>query len=268
MLPLRTATEVANKVIRGLVAGQRICRVLSVQPEVQDVPGAGTASTHADLIDVQSGLVVRPGVLTAVVAERPDDSAALADRLGRFAEGPVLLDGVSLSDLDRHFVRRSIVVSDANATLFSGRLRDELDPRGDATDEQVMAAVRTASAEDVLDLLDGGLEAAVEERGRSFSGGQRQRLVLSRALTVDPDVLVLVEPTSAVDAHTEATIAYRLRRHRAGRTTVVTTASPLLLDMADEVALLHEGLVVATGRHRDLLHDARYRRVVTRGEDS
>ncbi|MDX6307758.1 MAG: hypothetical protein QOI06_804 [Nocardioidaceae bacterium] len=267
MMPLRTATEAANKVIRGLVAGQRICRVLSVEPEVQDVAEAGTASTLADLVDVQSGLVVKPGQLTAVVAERPDESAALADRLGRFAEGPVLLDGVSLSHLDRHFVRRSIVVSDANATLFSGRLREELDPRGNATDDEIMAAIWTASAEDVLDLLDGGLESLVEERGRSFSGGQRQRLVLSRALTLNPDVLVLVEPTSAVDAHTEATIARRLYRHRAGRTTVVTTASPLLLDTADEVALVLDGRVVVTGRHRDLLADPRYRRVVTRGED-
>ncbi len=267
MLPLRTATEVANKVIRGLVAGQRVCRVLSVEPEVQDVATVSTTSTDGELVDVQSGLVVKPGMLTAVVAERPDESAALADRLGRFAEGPVLLDGVSLSDLERGFVRRSIVVSDANATLFSGSLRDELDPRGNATDEQIMSAVRSASAEDVLDLLDGGLDAVVEERGRSFSGGQRQRLVLTRALTVNPDVLVLVEPTSAVDAHTESTIAGRLRRHRSGRTTVVTTASPLLLDTADDVALLSGGRVVATGTHRELLGDHRYRRVVAGGDD-
>jgi ABC-type multidrug transport system fused ATPase/permease subunit len=267
MLPLRTSTEVANKVIRGLVAGQRICRVLSVQPEVEDRPDAGTARTSAELVDVQSGLVVRPGVLTAIVADRPDDSAALADRLGRFAEGPVLLDGIALSDLDRQFVREAIVVSDANATLFTGKLRDELDTRGDATDEQILAAVHGASAEDVLELLDGGLDAVVEERGRSFSGGQRQRLILSRALTLDPEVLVLVEPTSAVDAHTEATIAHRLRRHRIGRTTVVTTASPLILDLADEVALLQDGRVVASGRHRELLDDPRYRRIVTRGEE-
>ncbi len=267
MLPLRTATEVANKVIRGLVAGQRICRVLSVEPEVQDVATVGSASTDEELVDVRSGLVVRPGMMTAVVAERPDDSAALADRLGRFAEGPVLLGGVSLSDLNRGFVRRSIVVSDANATLFSGTLRDELDPRGDASDEQIMSAVRTASAGDGRGLLDGGLAAAVEERGRSFSGGQRQRLVLTRALTVDPNVLVLVEPTSAVDAHTESTIAQRLNAHRRGRTTVVTTASPLLLDAADEVALLSDGRVVASGTHRELLTDPRYRRVVARGED-
>ncbi len=103
------------------------------------------------------------------------------------------------------------------------------------------------------------------ERGRSFSGGQRQRLVLARALAADPEVLVLVEPTSAVDAHTEARIAARLRAHRAGRTTVVTTVSPLLLDAVDEVAFLVDGRVVATGTHADLLADRpAYRSVVVR----
>jgi ABC-type multidrug transport system fused ATPase/permease subunit len=84
----------------------------------------------------------------------------------------------------------------------------------------------------------------------------------------DPDVLVLVEPTSAVDAHTEARIADRLAEHRRGRTTAVMTASPLLLDRVDHVLFVHEGRVAAEGTHRDLMHtDPRYRRVVTRGEE-
>ena len=267
MIPLRTGTEVANKVIRGMVAARRVCRVLSVEPEVTDPDRPRAASTTGELVDVRSGLRVRPGRLTAVVSELPDESAALADRLGRFAAGPVLLDGVPLSDLERSFVRRAIAVSDANATLFSGVLREELDVRGTATDDDLWTALTTASAEDVLEPLDDGLDSEVEERGRSYSGGQRQRLVLARALVADPDILVLVEPTSAVDAHTEARIAERLHAHRAGRTTVVTTASPLMLDRADEVALLDGGTVVATGTHREPLSDPRYRRIVARGED-
>ncbi|MGH3505940.1 MAG: ABC transporter ATP-binding protein [Nocardioidaceae bacterium] len=267
MIPLRTGTEVVNKVIRGLVAGRRICRVLSVEPELVDVDSPKRVAAGSDLVDVRSGLRVQPGQLTAVVSEVPEESAALADRIGRFADGPALLGGVSLSELERGFVRRAILVSDANATLFSGRLRDELDVRGDSSDEDILAAVATASAEDVLETLDAGLDSEVEERGRSFSGGQRQRLVLVRALAADPDVLVLVEPTSAVDAHTEARIAERLTEHRAGRTTVVTTASPLLLDRADQVALMQRGQVVAVGRHRDLMEDERYRRIVARGEE-
>ncbi|MDQ3105092.1 MAG: ATP-binding cassette domain-containing protein, partial [Actinomycetota bacterium] len=129
-------------------------------------------------------------------------------------------------------------------------------------------ALDTASADDVLDASPDGLDTVVEERGRSLSGGQRQRLVLARALVSDPAVLVLVEPTSAVDAHTEARVAARMAAQRAGRTTVVTTTSPLLLGRVDEVAFLRDGRVTATGQHRTLLaEDPAYRDVVTRGED-
>ena len=146
--------------------------------------------------------------------------------------------------------------------LFSGRLGERLDVTGRGDVER---ALLTASAQDVLDALPERLDTVVAERGRTFSGGQRQRLVLARALALDPEVLVLVEPTSAVDAHTEARIAQRLRPHRAGRTTVVTTSSPLVLAAVDEVAFLVDGKVVATGTHGDLLDTSPdYRRVVAR----
>jgi ABC-type multidrug transport system fused ATPase/permease subunit len=128
--------------------------------------------------------------------------------------------------------------------------------------------VDAAAAQDVLEALPAGLDSQVEERGRSFSGGQRQRLSLARALLTEAPTLVLVEPTSAVDAHTEAAVAARMREHRAGRTTVVMTASPLVLDQADHVVLLAGGRVAAEGSHRELLARSRaYRRTVVRGED-
>ena len=131
----------------------------------------------------------------------------------------------------------------------------------------MLRALEAASAVDVLDALPDGLDGTVEERGRSYSGGQRQRIALARALLTEAPVLVLVEPTSAVDAHTEARIAERLTDHRRGRTTVVTTVSPLLLGQADEVVLLEDGLVAARGTHRDLLQHAGYRHVVLRTEE-
>ena len=153
-------------------------------------------------------------------------------------------------------------MSDTGALFFSGRLGDRLDVTGLG---EVERALDTASAGDILEALPEGLDSLVAERGRSFSGGQRQRLVLARALSADPEILVLVEPTSAVDAHTEARIAARLGAHRAGRTTVVTTSSPLMLDAADEVAFLADGRIVAVGTHAELLDTSPgYRRVVTR----
>jgi ABC-type multidrug transport system fused ATPase/permease subunit len=139
----------------------------------------------------------------------------------------------------------------------------------------VPEAMAAAQAEDVLAALVEGspecggdaLRAVVTERGRSLSGGQRQRLALARSLFADPPVLVLDEPTSAVDAHTEARVAAGLRALRSGRTTVLLATSPLLLDQADTVALVHEGRVTATGTHRELLHTHPYYRSVVARED-
>ncbi|MDQ3615714.1 MAG: ABC transporter ATP-binding protein/permease [Actinomycetota bacterium] len=269
MIPLRTATEFANKWIRAIVAAGRVVRVLSLRPEVTDPespyaePPAG-----AELVDIRSGLCVAPGQLTAIVSDLPEESAQVADRLGRYADGEVRWGDLPLNGLPREVVRRRILVSDSASTLFSGVLAEQVDIRGRGK-LAVAAAMTTASADDVLQALPGGMDAAVAERGRSFSGGQRQRLVLARALAADPEILVMVEPTSAVDAHTEARIADRLREHRSGRTTVIATSSPLMLDRVDNVAFLHRGVVVAFGPHQDLLRDnAGYRAVVTREEQS
>jgi ABC-type multidrug transport system fused ATPase/permease subunit len=266
MIPLRTATEYANKVIRARVSARRVCHVLALTPDVTDpeVP-APSPPVGSSMYDVRTGLRLHPGSLTAIVCEQPDESAVLADRLGMAAaevDDDVRLGDVPLTALRREEVRRRILVSDTAATLFSGRLADRIDVTGAG---RVREALDTASADDILEALPEGLDTVVAERGRTFSGGQRQRLVLARALAVDPEILVLVEPTSAVDAHTEARIASRLRRQREGRTTVVTTTSPLMLDAVDEVAFLRGGRVVATGRHADLLEtDPVYRAVVTR----
>ncbi len=270
VIPLRTAAEAVDKITRALVGARRMLGVLEVERQVAEPaapahePPAGVA-----LVDERSGLVVEPGLLTCLVAAVPDEAVAVADRLGRFGDDDgVTLGAVRLADLPVEAVRRRIVVSEADPLLFSGTLRRELDPWERAPDDEILAAVSVANAEDVLEALPARLDAAVDERGRSFSGGQRQRLVLARALLSRAETLVLVEPTSAVDAHTEARIAVRLREARRGRTTVVVTTSPLVLDQAERVVLLEEGRVVAQGSHRELLRSsASYRDTVTRGEE-
>ena len=247
--------------------------MLRVSPVVLDRTGHQRAEAlpPAALHDPTSGSTVQPGRMTAVVSARPEESAALADRLGRFTEvptAPVLVGDERIDLLPLAAVRRHVVVSEGDPRLFTGPLREQLAGPGPSDDATLLRAIHTAAAFDVLEALPDGLDSEVEERGRSFSGGQRQRLTLARALLTDAPTLVLVEPTSAVDAHTEARIAERLRSHRAGRTTVIMTASPLLLDQVDHVLFLDDGQLAAEGSHRELMATNKdYRRTVVRGED-
>ena len=266
-IPLRTFVEAAHKVTRGLVAAKRVVAILKLEPDIDDA-AAGREIRHGDLLDPDSGLLVPAGRVYAVAAAEPTDGTAIADRLGRYVASEAAYAGELLRDLPLPDVRRSILVADNEARLFAGSLREELDVRGDAGTAAIERALHVAAAEDVVAALPEGLDAVIAEAGRSLSGGQRQRLRLARALLHDPDVLILIEPTSAVDAHTEAAIAERLREARGGtRTTIVVTTSPLLLSRADEVAYVEGGKVLATGTHAELLDgEPAYRATVTRGE--
>ena len=271
MIPLRTAAEAVDKITRALVGARRMLDVLGVEREI-DEPASPAPEPPPDvaLVDPHSRARRRAGPAhgARLVTAGRDDARS---RTGSAAsEEPTASCSATsrIADLPTEVLRRRIVVSEADPVLFSGRLRGELDPWKRATDEEILDAVSVANAEDVLDALPERLDALIDERGRSFSGGQRQRLVLVRALLSQAETLVLVEPTSAVDAHTEARIARRLHHERAGKTTVVVTTSPLLLDQADRVVYVEDDRVVAEGAHRELLRDnADYRETVTRGED-
>ncbi|MGW7573142.1 ABC transporter transmembrane domain-containing protein [Streptomyces sp. NPDC054765] len=272
VVPVSFFIEGGYDLTRGLVAARRVVRFLALEPDRTDHPGdTGVAQDPpgipSALHDPVSGVEVAPGLLTALATARPAESAAVVDRLGRFADSAAAWGAVRLDEIAPPQLRERILVADNEADLFSGTLREVISGRRDRTEEAIGHAVRTAMAEDIVHGLPDGLDAPVEARGRNLSGGQRQRLRLVRALLADPEVLLAVEPTSAVDAHTEAAIATRLHAARAGRTTVVTSASPLLLDRADRVYFLVDGTVAAVGSHRELLGcQPGYRRLVSRGE--
>lgn len=273
--PLRHFEEIAMAYSFSRPSARRAAGVLSLE-RATDTDGSRDEAelSSGDLYDPATGLLAPAGRLTAVVCGDPDAAGRLAERLGGHPpeEGTsVLLGGVPLDELPLDRARTAVLVQDKDPVLLSGTLRELLDvPRsGHVGPEEALAA---AQCEDVLAALaqasldaEDPMDARITERGRSLSGGQRQRLALARSLITDPDVLVLDEPTSAVDSHTEARIAQGVQHLRAGRTTVVFTSSPLLLDRADRVVLVHEGAVAAVGVHRELVHtEPRYRAVVTR----
>jgi ABC-type multidrug transport system fused ATPase/permease subunit len=274
-LPVQTLIQAASIWSAATVAAGRVLTVLRLDVDLAS-PADPAEPTDGDLVDEESGLRAPRGLLTAVVTADPDVASATAARLGRLADpsgdATVTLGGVALDRLPVDEVRRRILVVDRDPQLLVGSLRDAVDTpsaRPDAADPRpsVDEAIATASGADIVAGLGHGLDSQVSERGRSLSGGQRQRIALAAALRADPDVLVLDEPTSAVDAHTEAIIGERLGVLRRGRTTVIFTTSPLLLARADRVAFLDDG-TVAFGTHSQLMAtNARYRLVVTRGSE-
>lgn len=281
--PLRILGEAAHAWSVARVSAGRAVRVLSLSRTTGTPDAELTRPGQSDLYDPASGLTARAGELTAVVCGDPDVAGELAERLGGHvppADGDqpqpsARLGGTELDAVPLAEARAAVLVHDKEPVLLSGTLTALLDipASGRVTPAEALAAAR---AEDVLDaLVDGSpdcggdaMRAGITERGRSLSGGQRQRLALARSLLADPPVLVLDEPTSAVDAHTESRIAAGLRKNREGRTTVVFATSPLLLDRADRVVLLQGGRAVAAGRHRELMQtEPAYRAVVTREEE-
>ncbi|MFF1297088.1 MULTISPECIES: ABC transporter ATP-binding protein [unclassified Streptomyces] len=272
--PLRHFEEIAMAYSFSRPSARRAARVLSLERATSEEGSLAGDPPSGDLYDPATGVLAPSGRLTAVVCGDPDAAGLLAERLGGHPseEGTsVLLGGVPLDELPLSVARTAVLVQDKDPVLLSGTLRELLDvpASGDIDPREALTA---AQCDDVLAALAQGslgtedpLDARITERGRSLSGGQRQRLALARSLITDPEVLVLDEPTSAVDSHTEARIAEGVRNLRSGRTTVVFTSSPLLLDRADRVVLVHEGEVVAVGVHRELVHkEPRYRAVVTR----
>lgn len=222
-------------VAKASVAAGRLNKLFSVETPT-DPPGARTDPIpDGVLTDPVTGFTAAPGRFTAISSDDPFHATRVAQRLARLDASATAghVDGQPLNEWTIATVRETIIVNDTHPMLLSGTLRSQLDPPGHHTDDELRAALHVAAADDVLSLLPDGLDDYVTERGRSLSGGQRQRVALARVVLRDPQVLILVEPTSAVDAYTESLVAERLAAARRGKTTIVVTSSPMLLSVAD-----------------------------------
>jgi putative ABC transport system ATP-binding protein len=274
--PLEIFGWVNGRFAQARASAARIAEVRSAAPAVSGGTAAPVADGPGHLrirglrtpgLAAGVDLDVAAGETVGLVVPDPAVAAALLQVLGREQDpqaGSVELDGVDLARMPPAAARAEVIVAAHDARLFAGTvLENVLVGRGAGPgDPAVDGAMRAAQADQVADALPDGRDTEIAEQGSSLSGGQRQRVALARALAAQARVLVLHDPTTAVDAVTEARIAAGLREVRAGRTTLVLTTSPALLAAADRVVVLDRDRR-AEGSHAELLHtDAAYRELV------
>ena len=223
--------------------------------------------------DIVNGvnLVLEPGESVALIGITgcgKTTLTALTSRLYDVTSGVIEIDGVDIKDLTRNELRSHVAMAFEDATLFSASVRDNiLLGRDQSTEEELNEAIAIAQAQFVYDLPE-GLETKIGEEGLSLSGGQRQRLALARAVAAKPAILVLDDPLSALDVATEALVEEALRNVLKNTTALIVAHRPSTVQLADKVALMQDGKVVAVGKHSDLLASNEHYRYVISSLDS
>lgn len=272
---------------RARASAERIYEILDTAPDVVDRPDA------EDLVDVAGdvefrnvtfgyadgppilddfSLTLRPGEVVALVGRTGCGKSTVARLLMRFydvTEGAVLVDGRDVRDLTQESLRSHIGLVADDAFLFSDSIRNNIAyGRPDAPLEDIVAAARTAGADEFITRLEDGYDTVIGERGYDLSGGQRQRVSIARLLVTDPAILILDDATSSVDVHVEQEIHDALRDVMRQRTTLVIAHRLSTINLSDRVVLMDRGRIVAQGSHAELMRtEPRYAEVLAHLEE-
>jgi ATP-binding cassette subfamily B protein len=286
LAPMRTLGISLGMAQRATASGARLFELLDRAPtlvapaDAPPLPAGGGRVEFRDVTLVYEGavqpavddvsLVVEAGTTLALVGATGSGKTTLAQMIPRLYDpqsGSVLVDGADVREVDVGSLRREIAVVDDDPFLFSATIAENIAyARADASRADIESAARRAQAHEFIATLPDGYDTLVGERGLTLSGGQRQRLAIARALLADPRILILDDATSSVDASTEQSIKQALREVMAGRTTFVIAHRLSTIALADEIAVLEAGRLIARGTHEELLEtDDLYREIVEKG---
>jgi len=279
MTPLVMMTQLSQVWANGIASAKRVNQVLDDTSEVQDQPGAielpsntpgrvvfenvdfhyNGASDEPVLRHVD--LVAEPGESVAILGATGSGKSSLVNLVPRFydvSSGRVTIDGVDIRQLQQDSLLANIGVVPQESVLFSGTVKDNIRyGRPDASDEDVIAAAKAAQAHDFIMDLPQGYDTHVEQRGMNFSGGQKQRLAIARALLQHPRVLILDDSTSSVDVETETRIQETLESQQYNHTSFVVAQRISTVLNADKIIVMDHGQVVAQGTHKELMKSSR-----------
>lgn len=270
--PMFAIGELINIMQRGGASLDRVNETLNVKPDVQDVPNPVRVETPEtiEFKDVtfryptstvnnleQIDLTIRRGETLGIVGRTGSGKSTLLKQLLHeypLGSGELTVSGVPIQDISLKQLHGWVGYVPQEQILFSKTVRENIQfGFKDAPDEVIMEAIRTAAFDQDLGTLSDGLDTLVGERGVALSGGQKQRVSLARAFIANPDILILDDALSAVDARTEARIIENIRTRRAGKTTLISTHRLSAVEHADWIVVLEQGRIIEEGTHESLL---------------
>ena len=282
--PLRRFSKVAANLQKAAVSGERLAVLLDVDAGIQDAPDArplerargqislehvdfAYASAPDNLVLRDVNLHVEAGQVVALVGGTGSGKSTLTSLLMRFYEvqaGRILVDGIDLRQIRLDDLRRQFAMVPQESVLLSRSIRDNIAySRPDASDEEIVAVARVANVDEFIRRLPQGYDTVVGERGSTLSGGQRQRIAIARALLRDSPILILDEPTAALDAESEELVMSALDRLMSGRTTFIIAHRLSTIREADLIVVMNDGHVVEQGSHAELMQrNGHYARLV------
>jgi ATP-binding cassette, subfamily B, bacterial len=259
--PLRDIARQIGRIARSMARAERITEILAADDVLAERPNAydGPPARGALELDAvsfsydtdrpalrQASLVIDAGEKVALVGRSGAGKSTVAALIARFYDpdlGRVLVDGRDVRDYSLAWLRRQVGLVLQDTVLFSGTVADNIAYGLEVGREEIEAAANAAGAEEFISQLPDGYETHLGPRGIGLSGGQRQRLAIARTLLRDPSILILDEPTTGLDAESEADVLAGLSRLMSGRTTVIISHSPRLLERADRSVAIADGRI-------------------------
>jgi subfamily B ATP-binding cassette protein MsbA len=270
LTPAKALSGAFSNIQRGLVAGERVLRVIDTEPTIRDRPDAEVLPDFAEQIELHNvnftygdkpvlydlNLTIKKGQTVALVGPSGGGKSTLADLLPRFYDasaGQVLIDGHDVRDCTLHSVRAQMGIVTQESILFNDTIYNNIKFNTEASEDEVIAAAKTANAHDFIMQSPEGYQTMIGDRGGRLSGGQRQRLSIARAILRNPPILILDEATSALDTESEKLVQEALTRLMASRTSLVIAHRLSTVRHADEIVVLQHGRIVERGTHDELL---------------